>query len=457
MGGCCILTLLFKLVTFKIIEILRKEQLYKIRKFNDNSVWLADDATLIAEDLHTLEHLLNCLSKAGGEYGLQINREKTKIMKIKGLEDDYRIIDYEMVEETTYLGVTIGGKGRNIFEYENKKILDKVNRRVNTVMADVRKSADKVIVGKAVWKQMAVPSILFGRAVVPTGNTLAEAIQRKENKVWRHILGIGGYSTVAALRGELGASMMKTRVMETTLQYVREVMNGKFENIKEMMLDTIEQKVGSWYRTVNSYLIELGISWTKLYSMAKGEIKSIMRRYDTQAWRDNLEEKSTLKYYKEGKTKIGYELCYRNTINSMFLARARINSLKLEEAMGRGKAFYNKTCKLCKQGEEDLLHFLIECPALERKRNYEILDNRIQEPKDRLIQCLFRQKRFQETGKMIREMLYARRNILKYEKDTREEEKSSGEDIKLRRSDPGPKRTAITLDRRRRGISWSRG
>ena len=101
-------------------------------------------------------------------------------------------------------------------------------------------------------------------------------------------MGIGGYSTVAALRGELGASMMKTRVMETTLQYVREVMNGKFENIKEMMLDTIEQKVGSWYRTVNSYLIELGISWTKLYSMTKGEIKSMMRRYDTQAWRDNL-------------------------------------------------------------------------------------------------------------------------------------------------------------------------
>merc|ERR1711895_100859 len=80
--GCCISTLLFKLVTFKIIEKLRKEKLYKIKKFNDNSVWLADDATLIAEDLHTLEQLLKCLSKTGGEYGLQINKEKTKIMKI---------------------------------------------------------------------------------------------------------------------------------------------------------------------------------------------------------------------------------------------------------------------------------------------------------------------------------------------------------------------------------------
>merc|ERR1712030_274038 len=46
--GCCISTLLFKMVTFKIIEALRKEKKYKIGKFNDNSIWLADDATLVA-------------------------------------------------------------------------------------------------------------------------------------------------------------------------------------------------------------------------------------------------------------------------------------------------------------------------------------------------------------------------------------------------------------------------
>ena len=82
--GCCISTLLFKMVTFKIIEELRKEKRYKVGKFDDNSIWLADDATLIAEDLETLEALLNCLSRAGGEYGLEINEKKTKIMKIKG-------------------------------------------------------------------------------------------------------------------------------------------------------------------------------------------------------------------------------------------------------------------------------------------------------------------------------------------------------------------------------------
>ena len=68
--GCCISTLLFKLVTFKLIEDLRKKEKYKIGKFEDNSVWLADDATLIAKDIPTLIDLIECLRESGKKYGL---------------------------------------------------------------------------------------------------------------------------------------------------------------------------------------------------------------------------------------------------------------------------------------------------------------------------------------------------------------------------------------------------
>ena len=49
--GCCISTLLFKMVTFKIIEELRNKGIrYQIDKYDGNSVWLADDSTLIASN-----------------------------------------------------------------------------------------------------------------------------------------------------------------------------------------------------------------------------------------------------------------------------------------------------------------------------------------------------------------------------------------------------------------------
>merc|ERR1712033_141087 len=171
--GCCISTLLFKMVTFKIIDKLRNEKLFKMRKFNENSIWLADDATLIADSLKTLKELLECLSRAGGEYGLQINKDKTNIMRIRGQIDDRLLKEYEMVEEATYLGITIGVKNSDIFEMENKKVLKKADRKVNSIMSEASRSADKALVGKAIWKQVSIPSILFGRAVVPTCNTLA--------------------------------------------------------------------------------------------------------------------------------------------------------------------------------------------------------------------------------------------------------------------------------------------
>ena len=104
--GCCISTLLFKMVTFKIIEELRKQKKYKIGKYEDNSIWLADDATLIAEDLETMENLLSCLNTIGGKYGLQINEAKTKIMRMRGKDIPEGITGYETVSETTYLGIT---------------------------------------------------------------------------------------------------------------------------------------------------------------------------------------------------------------------------------------------------------------------------------------------------------------------------------------------------------------
>merc|ERR1712120_29864 len=150
----------------KIIDELRKEELFKMREFEDNSIWLADDATLVADSLQTLKELLDCLSRAGGEYGLQINKKKTKIMSVRGQMNDNILKEYEKVDEATYLGITIGGKFSDIFEIENKRILRKADKKVFSTMEGVSRSANKALVGKAIWKQIKVPSLLFGRAVV---------------------------------------------------------------------------------------------------------------------------------------------------------------------------------------------------------------------------------------------------------------------------------------------------
>ena len=95
--GCCISTLLFKMVTFTIIDDLREMRKYQVGEFNDNSLWLADDATLIADNLPNLLDLLDTLEKTGKKNGLEINKEKTKIMRIRGPDTEEKVGELEVV------------------------------------------------------------------------------------------------------------------------------------------------------------------------------------------------------------------------------------------------------------------------------------------------------------------------------------------------------------------------
>ena len=113
--GCSISTLLFKMVTFCIIEeLLKNGKIYRIREYEGNSLRLADDATLIVNSKEKVEEIIKALIIAGGEYGLNLNKLKTKIIQVRGKKE------LKKIDEVQYLGIKIGGRGRNIFLVENR-------------------------------------------------------------------------------------------------------------------------------------------------------------------------------------------------------------------------------------------------------------------------------------------------------------------------------------------------
>ena len=191
--------------------------------------------------------------------------------------------------------------------------------------------------------------------------------------------------------------------------------------------------------------------------MTKEDINKMMLEHDTNAWEKSLDEKSTLKYYKRGKTSMGYEKCYRNNAESMLYAQARINALKVEEAVGRGKKHHNQICKLCGEEKEDLLHFIMKCPKLEKRRNQLLLNNNIEDPEDKLVDFLYWQQDHKGKGKMIKDMWYARRSMLKFKEECNNRDKQKKENSNLLKSDPGPKRHIDMLNRKNRGVSELRG
>ena len=194
----------------------------------------------------------------------------------------------------------------------------------------MKKSYDKVTVGKAIWKLEMMSSLLFGKAVVMTAKSTITKIQAIENRVWKYLMGLGGYTTIAALRGEKGVSMMESRIMESMLMFVNDTLTSNFEKIKTYMNHDIGTGKGQWIRAINEYREKLGISWPEFRMLEKKELKRKIREYDTQIWMEEMLHKPSLQWYRIGKKKIGYEMCYRNTKHSAYLAKAKTNFLQLE-------------------------------------------------------------------------------------------------------------------------------
>ena len=89
-----------------------------------------------------------------------------------------------------------------------------------------------MIIGKTYWKSAA--KVLSATAVMVWTGGEVERMQLVENKVWRQILGALGYTPIAALQGEIGASTVKRRDMKikiTFVQFMFRTRNGLLEGI----------------------------------------------------------------------------------------------------------------------------------------------------------------------------------------------------------------------------------
>ncbi len=79
--GCTGSTTLFKLVTFKIMQKLENlNKGYRDENFNVTSLFFGDDGMLLASSVKDAEEVIEQVLSTGRECGLEMNKEKSKII-----------------------------------------------------------------------------------------------------------------------------------------------------------------------------------------------------------------------------------------------------------------------------------------------------------------------------------------------------------------------------------------
>jgi len=70
------------------------------------------------------------------------------------------------------------------------------------------------MVGKTFWRHLALPSVLHGTNILNLTKDDIRKLRTVENSIYKQLLGAPCYAQICTLRGEMGSSNVKARIID---------------------------------------------------------------------------------------------------------------------------------------------------------------------------------------------------------------------------------------------------
>ena len=187
----------------------------------------------------------------------------------------FKLVTYKIIEQLRKTeGIRIGGrKVTCLFYADDGLLMNKIKRMSNMTNSVIEKSCDRILIGKTYWKGVVLPGVLYGAEVVNLKETDIDCLQKAENSALRRIVKAQKWTPLAGIRGEVGISNMKTRIVRGRLQYLRRILQGENRILQAVVRDGRMGRMSNWWRTTEKYLVWAELLMVEFENIAKGEIK----------------------------------------------------------------------------------------------------------------------------------------------------------------------------------------
>ena len=195
------------------------------------------------------------------------------------------------------------------------------------------------------------------------------------------------------VRGDMGWSTFRERHMKATYRYkVRlERMDDSRLARKVYLWNGRYSKWGKrWARMTNVSGVNIGLAnrltedgvrvyeWLMINRNGEGsewdvkkwktEIDRVVKDVGLRKWRNEMEKKKTLEWYKEKKVP-SYESLYDGSLGSDLLFQARTQCMDVNARNYRWSESGSKECQMCDMGEDETVeHVILECEKYDRER-----------------------------------------------------------------------------------------
>lgn len=363
--GCVISPTLFNIYIEELIAGIRfSGRGVKVGDRRLGCLAYADDIVLMAESKEDMEELLQVASIYGREWNVRYSARKCKVMEFNSQKEGQWILGnsiLEVVDRYTYLGLEVSKEG--IGGEKQMKINEGKARRMTGMIinAGVR-SINKYEVGRSLWKGMAVPYCLYGSEITYYREGDLDKLEKTQNIVGRWGLGVPRCTAVEAIRGEMGWSTFRERVLKGKLNFLKKV-EGLDEDrwVRQVLGENTVRT--SWKREIDRWKRrgDLEEDWNRLGP------RGVKRRIEDSGlvrWHAGMETKSTLKWYRH-KEKPEALRWHVGDWGSRLLVKTRTGTL---EVKARNRDEQDQDCSSCRGVRETIEHFLVECDRYEEER-----------------------------------------------------------------------------------------
>ena len=172
----------------------------------------------------------------------------------------------------------------------------KARRMTGMVINAGSRTVNKYEVGRSLWKGMAVPFCLYGSEITYYREGDLAKLEKTQNIVGRWGLGVPRSTAVEAIRGEMGWSTFRERVLKGKLNFVKRIERLDEDRWVTQVLNEDGVRT-SFRREIDRWKRREGLEdgWNRIDSIG---VKKRIEENGLARWQAGMERKSTLKWYR---------------------------------------------------------------------------------------------------------------------------------------------------------------
>lgn len=227
-----------------------------------SSIFFADDIVLVSRDKQGLDKLIMIAKRFCDNHHLQISATKSKIMShdaatghISFNIDNDDTLSLDQVLAFKYLGITVSSKPYGLFKAHNENVKAKAKQYLYRVLSLVKTGPDRSDLAFTLWRNVALPAILYGCEVVPLNQDTIQEIERCQARVGKFMLQIPSSSANVCTYIDCGFRPIWAIIAERVLTYANKTMCKPSSNWAKL---AFEYHLGT--KPASSYLKYL-IKW----------------------------------------------------------------------------------------------------------------------------------------------------------------------------------------------------